>query len=473
MQRLSILLLLVTCGASLSAQNSISNTGNLQVHSGGNLSFFSDFYNHVSAALLNNGNIYCRGHVTNDQAASTAGTGTFRLTGSSAQTLSGAAELSVFDLVTDNSNGITLNNNLGIEGHHTYVNGLIHSSNTPNYLVYRSGSTYSGSQDSRHVTGWVKKIGADDFIFPVGDATYERPVAVSDLSTAAEINGHYYINTPNYNNLLSPLVLVRRAEYWRLDKISGGTAKITLNWDHSKVPMDNMLIPEIHSSHYISGNWTSTGGVASGTIGTTGAITSNAMATFGEMALAYTSFPVPLKLITFDGRRLNHVTGLTWVTENEYNVDRFEIERSFDARQYSVIGTTGGRNHSNRENYSFDDHTRFLGIAYYRLRMIDNDGTYAYSRIVAVTDGMTGQAGINVLNPASNIITVLNKSIYNGPFAYALYAENGQLLTKGFINLVADGTSLIQLPVSIPQGMYFLELNNTATRFRQKLLIGK
>src|SRR5689334_7638266 len=105
---LPALLLFVTGFAN--AQQTITNFGNLQVHSGATLSSFGNFVNNSTGAFINNGDIYLRANITNDQASMSAGAGTLYLNGSSAQALSGAQTFSTFSLVTNNTAGITLNN---------------------------------------------------------------------------------------------------------------------------------------------------------------------------------------------------------------------------------------------------------------------------------------------------------------------------------------------------------------------------
>ena len=402
-----------------------------------------------------------------------AGSGTLYLNGSSAQAVNGSQTFKTNNLETNNSAGITIDNDLSVSGVHTFSSGLMASSSIPNYLVYEAGSSYTGDNDSRHVNGWVKKFGTTNFVFPVGDATYERVVGIGNLSASSEINCAYYRPTGNTINLFSPLAMVKANEYWQMDKISGGTAQITLNWDHSKVAMDNVLIIDILSSQYTSGNWTSTGGTASGNVTTTGTITSNALSTFGPLTFGYTSFPVPLKLISFNAKRVSGTSFLKWVTENEQHVDRFDVQRSYDGNLFATIGQVAARNSGSTEIYNYEDHSVLNGIAYYRIKSVDIDGKFSYSRIAAVSEYDLRSTTFVVLNPARAVITILNKSGENGPFDYFLYNAGGQLLLKGNTNIGINGGAALPLPEHIPAGMYMLELSNDKIQFRQKLLVEK
>ena len=397
------------------------------------------------------------------------------LNGSSAQSVAGAQAFKTYHFVSNNSAGITLNTNLSISGVHTFTGGLIATSVTPNYLIYESGSSYSGIADSRHVNGWVKKIGSTNFTFPVGDGTYTRTSAITDLSVTSEINCRYYNATQNIYNVTAPIVQVKANEYWQINKISGGTAKITLNWDHSKVPMNNVLLDEILVAHYTGGNWTNAGGVptATGSVATTGSVTSDAVSTFSPFTIGFTNFPLPLKLLSFSGDRNSRTTFLRWTTDNEQQVDRFEIQRSFNAAIFVTIGNTAGRNSGNREFYNFEDHSTFQGIAYYRLRSVDLDGKFSFSKIIAVSENNFNTSGFVVFNPVRNVITLINKTTENGPFDYTLFNSAGQVVLKGTISMGVNGSAVLPLPVQTAAGVYFLEMVNKNLHYKHKIFVEK
>ncbi|MBI5858727.1 MAG: T9SS type A sorting domain-containing protein [Sphingobacteriales bacterium] len=473
MRRIIICVVSIFFCAAAFAQQAVTNSGNLQIYSGASITGFGNFTNNSSAVLVNNGSLYVKGNITNDQSSMSAGTGTLYLNGSSAQSLGGAQAFKTYNLETNNSSGITLNINLSVSGAHTFTAGLVTTSATPNYLIYESGSSHSGSADSRHVNGWVKKTGSSNFTFPAGDATYLRSIAISSLSASSEFNCRYYTPTTNTNNLSSPIVKVKANEYWQLNQVSGGTAQVTLNWDHSKVAMDNVLLADILASLYTGGLWTDGGGSASGNVTTTGTITSGATGTFGPFTLGYKSFPVPLKLLSFSAVRRSGISYLNWVTDNEYNVDRFEVQRSYDGSNFSVLGNVSARNSGTRESYNYEDPSPLRGIAYYRIRSVDVDGRFSYSRIAAVSeyDDLTGS--FVVLNPAHDGITILNRSGKSGVYDYKVYSPAGQLIISGKVNMENNGGAWLPLPASIAAGIYTLDIQNAETRFRQQILIEK
>ncbi|MEO7924240.1 MAG: hypothetical protein ABIR30_11240 [Chitinophagaceae bacterium] len=472
MKKLILSFLLLSTGHAF-AQSAFTNTGNMQLHPGATVAGFGNFTNSSTATLVNNGSLYLKRDIANDQASMSAGTGTLNLDGSISQSLNGAATYKCFNLVSDNTAGITLNNDLSIAGAHTFTNGMITTSSTPNYLVYENGASHTGSNDSRHVDGWVKKIGNGNFTFPVGNSTYLRSIAISGLSASSEFNCHFYRPTQNIYNLWSPVVQVKANEYWQLDKISGGTAQVTLNWEHAKYAMDNILVSDIRAAYYTTGSWHSAGGSASGTVTTTGSVTSNALSGFGQMTLGYISFPVPLKLISFTAERRSGVSYLTWITENEENVSHFDVQRSYDAVNYVSIGNVTARNMNSRQVYLFEDHSPLQGIAYYRIKSIDIDGKFSFSKIAAVNENQGHTGDFYVLNPARAAITIFNRSGLEGQFDYKLFNAAGQLQLKGIVSMSANGSAVLPLAPGTATGIYVLELAKEKIRSRQKVLVSQ
>ncbi len=114
---------------------------------------------------------------------------------------------------------------------------------------------------------------------------------------------------------------------------------------------------------------------------------------------------LPVTLLSFKAHAQENTALLTWQTTEELNTSHFEIQRSADARAWQAIGAIAAKGGS----YTFTDNSPFdyaqepplstfnsklSTLAYYRLKMIDMDGSFAYSRIEAVwfdkvNDGLT------------------------------------------------------------------------------------
>lgn len=111
--------------------------------------------------------------------------------------------------------------------------------------------------------------------------------------------------------------------------------------------------------------------------------------------------PLPVTLSSFEVKKSENRADLKWTTTSETNSDYFEIQKSQDGVSWQTIGSLAAAAESEKsESYSFTDAKPYAGENLYRLKMVDLDQTFAYSRIKSLSfDGM----GILVFpNPASN-----------------------------------------------------------------------
>jgi hypothetical protein len=456
------------------AQEAATNSGNLQIHLGGSVAVFGGFTNASSATLVNDGSVYLKNTLTNNQASMSVGTGTLHLNGSSAQSVAGTATFKTYNLNTNNASGITLNNNLSISGTHIFTTGNIASSVTPNYLIYESGSSYTGATDAKHVTGWVKKIGNTGFIFPTGNGTYLRQIETSNLSTSIEFNAKYRGATQNTGNLQSPLVVINPNEYWTLDNItaSGTTAQVTLNWDNSKVAFPTYVLADLRSAQYNASNlWESTGGSATGSVTTTGSITSNSLSVFGSLSIGSTTFTVPLNFLSITAQRKTDYTLIDWETANEVNVKQQEVQRSRNSNMFITIATEPARNTIYKQTYSYKDFDRLEGTIYYRIKSVDFDGKTRYSKVVSVNyAGMAETISVRN-NPATGIVYLTLISVKSKAYNYQLIAASGNIVQQGNLQYGGTGSMSIPLRSSVVRGSYILLLNDGVNISTHKIIV--
>ncbi len=451
-------------------KQSFTNNGNLQIHTGASVSGFGSFTNTSAAVLVNKGSFYLKGDISNSQLSMANGTGTLYLNGSSTQSLSGTQPFNTYNLVSDNSTGVMLNNNLSVSNTHTFSSGIITTSAAPNYLIYEAGSSYSGDGDTRHVNGWVKKTGSSNFSFPVGNGTIERKIALGSLSAASEFNARYLAGTPFSTQMQSPFWDIDDTEYWSVNKISGGTATVTMNWDQSKVYFPNWAVLDIQVAGYNGIRWIPHGGSASGTTAATGTVTSGSLSAFNLFTFGSTSYILPLTQINFTAKRQDNITLLTWTTTGEFNMARFVAERSDNNIQFYKIGELVARNTGTTEKYSGRDDRAINGIAYYRLRSIDNNGIEKFSQVVTISDRNTNELLTLLINPVTDHILLMASQSLHGMFDYTITSVNGQFIQNGKLNILNGGQYKVVLKEINSPGTYLLRVSNTIQSFRFKVI---
>ena len=93
------------------------------------------------------------------------------------------------------------------------------------------------------------------------------------------------------------------------------------------------------------------------------------------------SMALPVELLDFEAKRIDdHKVLLTWITATEKNNTGFEIEMSEDGQHFQKVAFVAGAGTSTAiKRYQWMvDHTK---SAYYRLKQIDFDGSFAYSNV--------------------------------------------------------------------------------------------
>ena len=469
MKKLVVALLLFSVKGGFS-QTAVTNTGILYVSGSSDILYTgNDFTNNTGAAFTNKGQFHVRGNLTNNEVGMAVGTGTLYLNGSTAQAVNGGQAFRTQNFVSNNAAGITLNNNLSVSGIHTFTAGIITTSATPNYLVYEAGSSYSGDGDNRHVNGWVKKFGTTNFVFPVGNGTVERTVAISNLSASSEFNARYLPTTPNPTLLQLPLRAVDPYEYWPLSRTSGGTAQVTLNWDRSKVYFPNYILPDLVVAGWSGSLWVDNGGTAAGNAATTGTITSNVISTFNLFTFGSKSYVLPLTLVSFNATKKENYVSIDWKTEKEINISHFIIERSDDGLSFYPVGRANGRNSGNTESYQTIDNKSIQTIAYYRLRTLDFDGKESLSRVVTIVSGQGNNKLLLVGNPVRTKITLLATGALTGEFNYQITLINGQVVQSGKLTVLNGGYYDISLN-NLKPGTYSLKVMDNIQGFYYKVI---
>ena len=97
------------------------------------------------------------------------------------------------------------------------------------------------------------------------------------------------------------------------------------------------------------------------------------------------SDPLPVNLTSFSAHIEDQKVLLEWETTSETNNSYFEIERSANVKEFEKIGHVAGQiNSETLVQYSFTDYNPLNGTNYYRLRQVDLDGKFEYSKIRSI-----------------------------------------------------------------------------------------
>mgnify|MGYP001764926136 CR=1 FL=1 len=162
---------------------------------------------------------------------------------------------------------------------------------------------------------------------------------------------------------------------------------------------------------------------------------------------------LPVTLEWFKGALKGTNVQLEWQNSNEANFSRYEIQRSVNGTDYQTIATVNGRN---MRNYTYSDDVSKLGgrRLYYRLNMVDKDGSSKLSSVFTIH--LQANVRFQVYpNPASSNITVeLGSSLFSG--SLIVTDMTGRSL---YSRQLSNQRGQVAVPVQqLPAGRYLVQL---------------
>lgn len=168
---------------------------------------------------------------------------------------------------------------------------------------------------------------------------------------------------------------------------------------------------------------------------------------------------LPVELSSFTANEVDCEVELQWISNLELNFSHYELERSIDGWRFERIAKISGVNTNRTQYYSaIDPDPRRTN--YYRLKLVDEDGSFTYSRVVVQLvdcEVLTGNWKVypTIVNPANPILTT---EIYSlEPELHFLISDaTGRVIQDSKLP-VQRGWNTISIDVSaLPSGMYFM-----------------
>jgi Fe-S cluster assembly iron-binding protein IscA len=169
--------------------------------------------------------------------------------------------------------------------------------------------------------------------------------------------------------------------------------------------------------------------------------------------------PMPVRLVAFNVSLIEkNNASLTWTTTEETNNSGFDIEMSTDARTFVKVGYTEGKGNSKAlNNYSYTVSDLSGGNYYFRLKQLDYDGKFEYSRVESLTIKNADDIASIYPNPTKDKVKILSNLHKNQAFSIEVANQNGQIV----LTLPASANYLNGYELdatSFKTGLYFIVL---------------
>lgn len=434
--RYILLLIACWCTATLTAQT------NLKLQNGTTIKINGDV-----DMVLENTNFANNGTFT-------ATDGTVYVRGNSASSYLGGLPTTTFNnlVINKTTNDVALDGDVNIVNELTLTNGDI-DIYVWDLIILPSGSILGGSTNSYIKTTvhgtLTQEVGNSNVTFPIGNQSY-TPVILNNVGTtddySVRVENVVYENGTSGNAITSDIVKAT----WYIDEATanGSDVTATFQWNTSD-ELTGFDRTQAYVSHYHTSQWNKYASQsASGSNPYT--VSQSGITTFSPFTVASNSAALPVELLYFYAEKVKEGVLLSWETTTEISNDYFDVEWSKDGIHFDKIGKVVGVGTTNEvSNYEFIDEQPIEGVNYYRLRQVDNDGQFEYSKTVtAEIRNRTSEITIYP-NPVSS-----NLTIENGEGMITIFNTLGQVIRQ-FENNERHTTIDVS---SLAVGQYFIHI---------------
>jgi hypothetical protein len=317
-----------------------------------------------------------------------------------------------------------------------------------------------------------KNISAGTHTFPFGVSPSEYiPASIAPTSGIGNnvTLGTYSVQADNSPYpLLGPVPISFRTENypttdvvdrWWVWKSGGVTADVTLTYLNNEKATLFDPSAELGISQWNGTGWTLPTGTA-----TANTVTIKNARPSAPWTICSKGANISYHLALFNAEQFDDMVSLKWTTASENNSDNFIVERSTDGVQFENIGTVKAAGMSSSPlNYSWVDRNPVKGIAYYRLKQIDNAGKSSSSETVKVVFNNSKPGNIEIENfgpnPFANSFRVNYNITKDGPVRFQFVNTKGEVLHSSEVNN-EKGSHRFEYNegAALSQGIYFLKI---------------
>ncbi len=206
------------------------------------------------------------------------------------------------------------------------------------------------------------------------------------------------------------------------------------------------------------------------------AVTSNAATTGNRFRIVFRpATTLPLAINNIKAFEKGNAIAVEWSNSSETNVERYEVERSADGRNFTKAATVSAKaNNGSAVNYQWIDNNPLGSTNYYRIKVLAA-GDNKYSSIVKV-NLQKGTTYISLYpNPVKGESVQLQLSnLAKGQYTIKMYNSAGQqVYQRSLQHNGGSASETISLGNALPSGSYVLRLTGTDIDLNQRIIIEK
>lgn len=174
---------------------------------------------------------------------------------------------------------------------------------------------------------------------------------------------------------------------------------------------------------------------------------------------------LPVTLLDFYGRYSDKTVILNWSTEREINTKYFTVEKSFDQVSFIPLTNITAAVNVQAHDYQYTDRSSLNGINYYRLKMVDADGRFTYSKIIVIA-APVNNAVIVFPNPVKDKLFIRLAGI--GPTEISIADARGTVIKQ--LQLRAGTSEASVTTTGLPAGVYSISFQSGTFKSTQQFI---
>ncbi len=365
-----------------------------------------------------------------------------------------------YDLTIYSGTPLTLNSNITVNGNLFLNNGLnlngrVITLGPDATLTETTGNNVYGTSGTIQTTRNLSNV--DENVAGLGLKITEA----SNLGSTTIIRGHA-AQTGNSNTGIKRYYTVSSAN-------SPSNATIVFNYIDSELNGCDEADLILFKSTNAGSTWIDMNGVVNTT---DNYITLSGINSFSWWTAGDEGIPLPVSLLDFSAKcKPNNSVELNWSTASEINNSHFEIQQSFDAENFQTVGRIDGAGNSNTIlNYkSIVENTENIQT-YYKLKQVDFDGKFEYSKVIAVNCSENQLSSIDVYpNPFTNEISIDFNTLLKYNVKVEVRNKLGILIKVEVIEANSSNNK-IELSRNLSAGIYFVVISNDKETIVRKLV---
>jgi hypothetical protein len=190
--------------------------------------------------------------------------------------------------------------------------------------------------------------------------------------------------------------------------------------------------------------------------------------------VAEVCLPLATDLLYFQATRLaNGELELQWEAASAYNVDHYVLEQSMDGESFSGIATIDSRGDEGASLKYSQSVRSSVEPVYYRLRQINVDGDYTFSKVLFVRPGNGGAISVHFDENASLIKLKFPEGMSESTINVRLRNIHGTIILRESFSHGSSSEVQLSVPANIAKGIYFLQVSDLHEQplFTRKVVI--